>query len=108
MQLAIKTHLLERFLRHYHIKSFEKGGPPCTALEQRALGLSGRQPGHSIPRTASGIARSPTYSRVEQHALESYHIFTRQRESNPMSPARQAIRLATVLLVAQRLIFFNS
>ncbi|KRY39097.1 hypothetical protein T01_12623 [Trichinella spiralis] len=47
--------------------------------------------------------RSDQYVDVEQHALRLYYdIFMRQRESNPMSSARQAVWLTTVLHAAQR------
>ncbi|KRX23302.1 hypothetical protein T07_11631 [Trichinella nelsoni] len=44
---------------------------------------------------------------IEPHALrpevQDRRRIAGQRESNPVSPARQAIRLATVLLAARRL-----
>ncbi|KRY59408.1 hypothetical protein T03_1835 [Trichinella britovi] len=109
MQLAIKTHLLERFLAklkkkvsrflNAHLdslsyKKFRKGVPPCT----RSSSVHWDYPGGSL-----GI-----HSHALRPELQDRRRTAGQRESNPMSPARQAIRLATVLLVAQRLTSFNS
>ncbi|KRZ90655.1 hypothetical protein T08_9989 [Trichinella sp. T8] len=94
MQLAIKTHLLERFLSHYHIKSFEKVFPPAP----RSSSVHWDYPGGSLGFQSHAL----------RPELQDRRRTAGQRESNPMSSARQAIRLATVLLVAQRLISFNS
>ncbi|KRZ90681.1 hypothetical protein T08_12294 [Trichinella sp. T8] len=102
MQLAIKTHLLERFLYRFlnaHLESlsykkFRKGVAPAL----RSSSVHWDYPGGSLGFQSHAL----------RPELQDRRRTAGQRESNPMSSARQAIRLATVLLVAQRLISFNS